>query len=137
MLWLIDTNILISASLFPASVPAQAFMKAVSWPHEAMVCQYSIDEMRNVYKRKFPGKLENFDIFARMLLHSVEIAPTPPDDAFNIQILRKVQDRNDWPILIAAVSANAHGIITGDRHFLESGISSPQMIAAAEFIKLY
>jgi predicted nucleic acid-binding protein len=46
---LIDTNILVSASLFPASVPAQAFEKSVSDPYHAVVCDYSIDEMRRVY----------------------------------------------------------------------------------------
>ena len=51
---LIDTNILISAALFPGSVPARAFMKAVSPPHDAVVCDYSLDEMRRVYNRKFP-----------------------------------------------------------------------------------
>lgn len=34
---LIDTNILISAALFPDSVPARAFMKAVSPPQSPFV----------------------------------------------------------------------------------------------------
>ena len=43
---LIDTNILISAALFHDSVPAKAFTKAVSSPHETVVCDYSLDEMQ-------------------------------------------------------------------------------------------
>jgi hypothetical protein len=49
MLVLIDTNILISAASFPGSIPAQAFMKAVTPPYNAVVCYYSLDEMRRVY----------------------------------------------------------------------------------------
>ncbi len=54
---LIDTNILVSAALFPDSVPAKAFTKAVTPPHEAVVCDYSLDEMRRVFNRKFPQRL--------------------------------------------------------------------------------
>jgi hypothetical protein len=39
---LIDTNILVSAALFPAGVPAQAFFKAVGPPNKAVVCDYSV-----------------------------------------------------------------------------------------------
>jgi len=53
---LIDTNILISAALFPASVPAQAFTKAVTPPHNAVVCDYTIDEMRRVYVQTLFGR---------------------------------------------------------------------------------
>jgi predicted nucleic acid-binding protein len=60
---LIDTNILISTALFPGSVPAQAFMKAVTPPHTVVVCDYSIDEMRRVYNRKFPHKIPDFERF--------------------------------------------------------------------------
>ena len=54
---LIDTNILISAALFSASVPAEAFFKAVTPPHDAVVCDYALDEMRRVFNRKFPNKI--------------------------------------------------------------------------------
>jgi len=45
---LIDTNILISSALFPKSVPARAFFKAVTPPHHAVVCDYSMDELRGL-----------------------------------------------------------------------------------------
>jgi hypothetical protein len=41
---IIDNNILVSASLFPGSVPSQAYMKAVSFPHYGVVCDYSVDD---------------------------------------------------------------------------------------------
>ena len=51
---LIDTNVLISVSLFPDSVTAKAYFKAITNPNVGVVCDYSIDEMRRVFNRKFP-----------------------------------------------------------------------------------
>lgn len=34
----IDTNVLISAALFPRSMPYQAFCKAVADPNTAIIC---------------------------------------------------------------------------------------------------
>ena len=76
---LIDTNILIFTTLFPASVPARAFMKAVSPPHDAVVCDYSLDEMRRVYNRKFPHKVPDFERFLSLPALSVEIVSTPEE----------------------------------------------------------
>ncbi len=84
MRYLIDTNILISAALFPDSVPAQAFMKAVTPPCIALVCDYSIDEMRRVFNRKFPHRIPDYERFLSMLVFSVEIIPTPPSSTRSI-----------------------------------------------------
>jgi len=77
---IIDSNILISASLFPGSVPAQAFEKAATYPNTALVCDYSIDEMRRTYNKKFPHKLHVLEAFLSVLLLTAEIIATPPDE---------------------------------------------------------
>ena len=46
---LIDTNILISAALFPNSIPFKAYAKAVSFPYQAIVCEQNIDEMKRIF----------------------------------------------------------------------------------------
>lgn len=46
---------LISAALFPNSIPFKAYVKAVSFPHHAIVCEQDIDEMKRVFYRKFPA----------------------------------------------------------------------------------
>ncbi|MFA5546228.1 MAG: PIN domain-containing protein [Sphaerochaetaceae bacterium] len=43
---LIDTNVLISAALFPQSTPAQAFWKANTYPFQAVMCEQNLDEMK-------------------------------------------------------------------------------------------
>ena len=42
----IDTNVLISAALFPNGVAANAFERAVSTPNDPIVSDYVIDELR-------------------------------------------------------------------------------------------
>jgi len=132
---LIDTNILISASLLPDSVPAKAYTKAVSPPHETVVCDYSLDEMRRVFNRKFPHRLGDFERFISGLTLAVEIVPTP-DREESIKGESSIRDVNDRPIFRAAVNAKVDAIITGDKDFLESGITRPKSLTAAEFLKI-
>ena len=133
---LIDTNILISAALFPRSVPAQAFMKAVTPPHVAIVCDYSVDEMRRVYNRKFPHRIPDFESFLSMAAFSVEIIATPPEALFDGNGEGRIRDVNDRPIYRAAIAAMVDAILTGDKDFLDSGLSHPKMLTAAEFVRM-
>ena len=133
---LIDTNILISATLFPASVPAEAFFKAVTPPHNAVVCDYSLDEMRRVFNRKFPNRISDFERFVAMMALSVDIVVTPPEDEESAQRdEKKIRDLKDRPIYRAAVAAKVDAILTGDKDFLESGITQPVMLTVAEFMR--
>ena len=133
MRMLIDTNILISAALFPQSVPAQAYMKAGTPPHDAVVCDYSMDEMRRVYNRKFPHRIRDFERFVSQLALSVEIVATPPNEE-QVRGENMVRDVKDRPILRAAVAAKVDALLTGDKDFLESGITIPKIMTAAEFL---
>lgn len=135
MRWLIDTNVLISAALFPDSVPAKAYMMAVNLPYHAVVCDYSLDEMRRVYSRKFPAKIAAFERFAVFLALSAEIVATPENKIPDAPDEQKIRDMNDRPIFRDAIAAKVGGIITGDKDFLESGIIKPEMISPAEFIR--
>lgn len=131
---LIDTNILISAALFPDSVPAKAFTKAVTPPHETVVCDYSLDEMRRVFNRKFPHRLGDFERFVSGMTLAVEMVSTPAQEE-SVEGENAIRDVNDRPIFRAAVKAKVDAIITGDKDFLESGIIKPKSLAAAEFLR--
>lgn len=132
---LIDTNILISAALFPESVPARAYMKAVTLPHYAVVCDYSMDEMRRVFNRKFSHKIHDFESFVSELMLSVKLISTPPDEQ-QVEEEVVIRDVKDRPILRAAILEDVDIILTGDKDFLESGIEHPQMVTSAEFLSM-
>lgn len=130
---LIDTNILVSAALFPNSKPYLAYLKAVSFPNVAFVCDQNIDELRRVFNRKFPHRIDAMEAFLALALPVLRIVPTPADD---IDDEARIRDEADRPILRAAREAKVDMILTGDRDFLESGIDSPRILTAAEFLLL-
>jgi len=128
----IDTNILISAGLFPHGVPAAALEKALTPPNTAIVCDYTLDEMHKVTNRKFPHKAEELELFLYRLLYTVERVPTPTDIHDSESEIRDIKDR---PLLRAAIKAEADVLITGDKDFLESSITNPKIITAAQFVR--
>lgn len=128
---LIDTNILISAALNPHGTPFKAYVKAVSYPNDGIICEQNIEELRRIFNRKFPTKLNALDEFLALALSALEIVPTPETENENENKIRDVMDR---PILRAAISANADIILTGDKDFLESGIIKPKILTASDFL---
>lgn len=130
---LIDTNILISAALSSKGTPYQAFIKAVTYPNHGMVCEQNIDELRRIFNRKFPQKIHALETFLSLALMTLELVPTPVEEHVSES---KVRDVNDQPILRAAIHAKADILLTGDKDFLESGLATPQILTAADFVNL-
>lgn len=130
---LIDTNILFSVALYPNSVPQKAFEKAVSLPNIGIVSYQSLEELASVFHRKLPNKLSCLEHFLVTYLCGVELISTP-DTYINTE--SKIRDFDDRTIYRAAVKANADIILTGDKDLLESGITSPQIMTAREFLDL-
>lgn len=131
---LIDTNILVSASMSRTGTPYLAFAKAVSYPNQGIVCDQNIDELRRVYNRKFPDMLDSLQEFLAFAMPVLEVIQTPTLD---LDIEAKIRDISDRPILRAAIAADVEAILTGDNDFLESGIKKPRIIAPAEFVSGY
>ena len=73
----LDTNILISAVLNSNSTPAKAFIKAVSFPNRGLVCEQNIDEMRRIFNRKFPAKIQALETFLSLALLTLEMVNIP------------------------------------------------------------
>ena len=117
----IDTNILISSIVWPNSKPSQTFFKAVSDPNSGIICEQSVDELRRVVSRKFPAYISELETFLVRNMFALEFVPVPlyPQESEHL-----VRDKDDRMIL------------TGDRDFLESGITSPRIMSASEFLAL-
>jgi putative PIN family toxin of toxin-antitoxin system len=130
---LIDTNLLISAAYSKSGFPNQAYKKAVEPPYHAVVCEQSIEEFRRIFNRKFPNKIHAFESFIASALSVITVIPVPLQQHFDEAAIRDVNDR---PILRAAIQANVDIIITGDKDFLESGLKSPKIMTAAEFVMM-
>jgi putative PIN family toxin of toxin-antitoxin system len=129
---LIDTNILISAALNPSGTPYKAFIKAVTYPNKGVICDQNIEELRRIFNRKFPQKISLLEHFLSIALLTMEVVPTPVDETEEENNIRDAADR---PILRAALSAKVDVLLTGDKDFLESDVTNPKIMTAAEFIE--
>ena len=93
----------------------------------------NIDELRRVYNRKFPHKIQVLERFLTIALTILEVVSTP---AINVSDEELIRDTSDRPILRAAIAAKADVLVTGDRDFLESSIKTPKIVTAAEFLQM-
>lgn len=123
---LVDTNVLISALLFPNSKPAKALLYT-SDHHEMILCDRNISELREVLKRKAPRALSDAEVLLAEL--SYELIPSVDDGS------KLIRDVKDQPILNAAIVAEVDVILTGDKDFLCLGMDHPKCMTVAQFLE--
>jgi len=121
-----DTNVLTSAALFPGSRFTTALFKAMH-EHTLVICTYILEELKEVFDRKFPHKGVQLDDFLSKLAY--EQCPTP--EAGNDT--PAMRDEDDRPILQAAIDANVDVILTGDKDFHAIDIVRPRIVSPADF----
>lgn len=128
---MIDTNIIISAALFPNGRTAQALYKAMSFPYEPILCDYVIDELHRKFIEKFPDKRLEMESFLFNLASNITIVKTPEEPDI---LEMKIRDSKDRPILRAALEEHADFFLTGDKDFLESSVTDPRIISVPDFL---
>lgn len=130
---LVDSNILISAALNAKGTPYKAFLRAVTHPNKGLICDQNLEELRRIFNRKFPDKINILEHFLSIALFAMEVIPTPKEE---LEVECQIRDIADRPILRAAIKAQADILLTGDKDFLEASVKVPKIMTAAEFLKL-
>ena len=130
---MIDTNIFISAALFPKGRAADAFYKELVPPFQPVVCDYVIDELHRKFQEIFPNRTVELEAFLYTALSVFDIVATPEDV---VEAEAKIRDPKDRPILRAALNAGADLFLTGDKDFLESSVTDPRIISVPEFLDM-
>ena len=130
---MIDTNIFISAALFPNGRVAAALMKALLPPYEPVVCDYVVDELHRKFKEKFTEKTPALERFLAQALTIIEVVETPKEAS---QVETKIRDPKDRPILRAALNIGADLFLTGDKDFLESSVTDPRIVSVKQFMEM-
>lgn len=123
---LVDTNILISAVLFPHSKPAKALLY-VAGQHEMVLCDRNLYEFREVLRRKAPNALSDAEVFLAELPY--ELIPA----VYHSEKL--IRDAKDQPILNAAIVADVDIILTGDKDFLSLDMEHPKCMTVTQFFE--
>lgn len=121
---LVDTNVVISALLFPKSTPAQASTHVLD-EHRLVLTDWIVDELFDVVDRKRPDLRLALEAFLAGI--DFEIA-SPGHSSVPIS------DPDDQPILDAAMAAGVDVIVTGDKHFLSLSIDQPRILTARGFL---
>jgi len=110
----IDTNVFVSAVMFPDSVPRQAVNKAIE--HDTVLHSDStMHELTEVLSRsKFDRyiRVQERVLFLAQLAGVAEFVPA-------IQLVRECRDPKDDKFLEVALNGRADLIITGDEDLLE------------------
>ena len=125
---MIDTNILVSSALNQNSKTAFALSKAMH-EHTLVICTYVLEELQDVFLRKFPDKIPSLDAFLSRLAFELCYTPKISSDTPDMR------DEDDRPILQAAIDAEVDVILTGDDDFHSLNIEHPIIVSPADFLR--
>ena len=109
----IDTNVFVSATLLPLSVPRQAVERALD-RHVVLLSEATLSELTEVLSRpKFDNyvNMKESALFLRQLARAAEFVPI-------IQGVRECRDPKDDKVLEVALNGRADVVITGDADLL-------------------
>lgn len=126
----LDTNVIISAMLFPNGRVA-AFLRDAIENHTIVIGEYVIEELRTVFRRKFPERTADLEEF--ILEFSYETVQTPIRSETGVAPV--LRDPKDNPILESAIRSNCDYLITGDKDLTElEGVKHPKIVNPGRFL---
>ena len=128
MRFFIDTNILISAALFPAGKAALVFSHILE-SHELILSDYTIRECQQVFARKFPEKSNVLNEFFQKIHFTLYQVP----ESIDANDFPKIRDAKDLPVLAAAILSDADILLTGDKDFCDIAIERPVIFSPARY----
>lgn len=128
---MLDTNVLISAILFPGD-KINNMMNYIFLRHQLVFSSYVVEELKSVVRRKFPKKEPVIEKL--LLMMSYEYVYTPDDMKENLFSIRDVKD---YPVLYTAIIEDIDILITGDRDFEDIIIDKPLIMTPKEFSDKY
>jgi len=127
---MIDTNVIVSAILFPNSLPS-TLIKSVSSRHEIVLCTSIIGELYEIFERKFKQKTKALETFLSELAYELIYTPQNIDkDKYPF-----IRDKKDFPILVSAIIGIVDVIITGDKDFLKADVEYPIIMTVRGFVE--
>lgn len=128
---MLDTNVLVSAIVFPNDRMDSVIFKA-SLEHQLVLSSHIIDELLKVTERKFPSKIKDVDLFLTRLPY--ELVYTPKEQNLD---LFSIRDIDDYPVLYSAIIEDVDIFVTGDDDFKNVEIEKPEIVTPSEFLEKY
>ena len=127
----VDTNIVISAMLFTNGKVAKVFSHLLE-KHTVIISSYTKEECVEVFKKKFPAKIEQLQIFFDGINFEEFKSPEKIDEKQN----PKIRDIKDLPVLVSAILSDADILLTGDKDFEDIKIDKPLIFTPSKYYEL-
>ena len=128
---MLDTNVIISYILFNNETMGK-FYNYILNKEELIISNIIIDELKEVFERKFKSKKDILEIFLKSLeAECININAIENKDLFEIR------DPADYPILYSAIKGNVDIFITGDEDFKDVNINKPKIMTIKEYMNKY
>lgn len=128
---MLDTNVIISALLFPSARMDRLFQTIVI-NHTMVISSYVIDELHEVVKRKFPQKEAVVECLLASMSYEFVYTPKCISDS-----LVYIRDVKDYPVIHTAIVEAVDILITGDKDFGELDIEKPEIMTPNEFLERF
>jgi putative PIN family toxin of toxin-antitoxin system len=127
----LDTNVLVSALLFPGGPPDRVFRAALRGHYELVLSPFIIRELTRVLEEKFGFTSEEVGAVGRFIESSVS-AVVEPSKVPEIIASKKA----DNEILACALEAGAHYLVTGDMKHIYPlrSVGAAKIVSPAEFL---
>ncbi|UTY29837.1 putative toxin-antitoxin system toxin component, PIN family [Treponema putidum] len=127
----IDSNIVISAILFPDGKVAKVFSHLLE-NHTVIISSYTKEECKKVFENKFPFKKELLGIF----FDGITFEEFKSPDTIDENKYPKVRDIKDLPVLVSAILSDTDILITGDKDFEDVKIDKPLIFTPSKYFEL-
>jgi len=127
----VDTNIIISAILFPNAKVAKVFSHLIE-KHTVIIASYIKEECKEVFEKKFPLKKEQLNIFFDGIRFEEFKTPEKIDE----RKYPKIRDIKDLPVLVSAILSDSDILITGDKDFEDIKIEKPLIFTPSTYFEL-
>ena len=127
----VDTNVIISAMLFPSGKVARVFSHLLE-KHTVVISSYTKEECKEVFGRKFPEKLKQLEIFFDGINFEEFTTPNKIDE----NKYPKIRDVKDLPVLASAILSDSDILLTGDKDFEDLKIDKPLIFSPTRYFEL-
>ena len=128
---MLDTNVLLSALLFP-SERMNGMMRCIFEEHRLVLSSFVAEELSLAVERKFPAKAAVVDQLLSAMSYEFVYTPQTMDrERFAIR------DSEDYPVLYTAMLEDVDILITGDKDFADVKVERPEILTPAEFIRRF
>ena len=128
---MLDTNVLLSAILFP-SERMNRMMRCIFEEHRLVLSSFIVEELGYVIQRKFPTKAAAVDQMLAAMSYELVYTPRVMDET-----LFEIRDPKDDPVLYTAIIEDVDILITGDKDFAEIQVERPEICTPVEFMRRY